>query len=282
MGILLSVERLHTTTFEADEERVAWEGLASSCASPVRRLGAFAILGFVFFVAAITAVILFYNLFGERLIEGQGVPVPPAAFYATLALGAAVSSGGFALWLIRSRRSYRAFSRMLSRGGLDPKRPTRDGLRAYSDEQLLALRSRHERMSSDKKRVLMERIFGFRADDSFALGPLSALPDTFEMNALRVEWESNLILRSAEPMPEISWRDESRMEILPRQLDEVRKLVFILHFTSESVRKLKRSYGYRTDHWHATVPEGKLWNAVRDHEQARRAQAALNRHRARG
>jgi hypothetical protein len=276
------VERLHTTTFDADEERIAWEGLASSCASPVRRFGAFAIMGFVFFVAAITAVILFYNLFGERLVENQGVPVPASAFYATLALGAAVSAGGFTIWLLRSRRSYRAFSRMLSRGGLDPLRPTRDGLRAYTDEQLLALRSRYERMGSEKKRAFMERVFSFRADDSFTLGPLSALPDTFEMNALRVEWESNLILRSADPMPEISWRTESRMEILPRQLDEIRKLVFILRFTGDSVRKLKRSYGYRTEHWHATVPEGKLWNAVRDHEHARRAQAALNRHRTRG
>ncbi len=270
---------MQTTAFEAGEEKVAWEGLASSCASPMKRLGAFILVGFVFFVAAITAVILFYNLFGERFVEGAAVPA--AAFHATLALGAAVSVGGFALWWIRTRRSYRAFSRMLARGGLDPKRPTRDGLRAYPDEQLLALRSRYERMSSDKKKALMERTFGFRGDDSFTLGPLSALPDTFEMNALRVEWESNLILSSAEPMPEVSWRTESRMEILPRQLDEVRKLVFILRFTGDSVRKLKRSYGYRTDQWHATVPEGKLWNAVRDHEQARRAQAALNRHRAR-
>ncbi len=281
MGILSLVENLQTTTFEAEEERVAWEGLASSCASPMKRLGAFAILGFVFFVAAITAVILFYNLFGERYIEGQAVAVPYAAFYITLAVGAAVSAGGFTLWALRSRSSYHAFSRMLSRGGLDPKRPTRDGLRAYSDEQLLALRSRHERMSSEKRKALMERVFGFREDDSFALGPLSALPDTFEMNALRVEWESNLILRSAEPMPEVSWLAEGRMEILPRKLDEVRRLAFILRFTGDSVRKLKRSYGYRTDQWHATVPEGKLWNAVRDHEQAKRAQAALNRRRAR-
>lgn len=276
------MESLHTTAFEAEEERVAWEGLASSCASPMKRLGAFALLGFVFFVAAITAVILFYNLFGERHIEGQAVAVPHAAFYITLAVGAAVSAGGFTLWMLRSRSSYHAFSRMLSRGGLDPKRPTRDGLRAYSDEQLLALRSRCERMSPSEKRAFMERVFGFRADDSFTLGPLSALPDTFEMNALRVEWESNLILRSAEPMPEISWLTEGRMEILPRQLDEIRRLAFILRFTGDSVRKLKRSYGHRTEQWHATVPEGKLWNAVRDHEQAKRAQAALNRHRARG
>lgn len=276
------MERLQNTTFEAEEEKVAWEGLASSCASPIKRLGAFVIFGFVFFVAAITAVILFYNLFGERTLEGQAVPVPHMAFYITLALGAAVSAGGFTVWTLRSRSSYHAFSRMLSRGGLDPKRPTRDGLRAYSDEQLLALRSRHERMSSGKKRAFIERVFGFRGDDSFTLGPLSALPDTFEMNALRVEWESNLILSSAEPMPEISWLTEGRMGVLPRRLDEIQKLVFILRFTSESVRKLKRSYGYRTDQWHATVPEGKLWNAVRDHEQARRAQAALNRRRARG
>ena len=47
--------------------------------------------------------------------------------------------------------------------------------------------------------------------------------------------------------------------------------------TEDSVRALKRRYGYRADHWHATVPEGKLWDAVRDYEDARRLQAALHR-----
>lgn len=271
------MEGLRATTFEADEEKVAWEGLASSCASPVRRFWAFFFVGFVFFVAAITAVILFYNVFGERMVPGQGVAPPPSAFYITLAASAAISAGGFTLWLIRNLRSYNSFSRILSRGGLDPRRPTRDGLRAYSDEQLLALRSRYERTLPGKRKDFMGRVFGFRDDDSFSLGPLSALPNTFEMNALRVEWESNLILRSEEPMPEISWWTEGRMEVLPRRLDEVRKLVFVVRYTTDSVRELKRSYGYRTERWHATVPEGKLWNAVRDHEQARRAQAALNR-----
>ncbi|MEW6638781.1 MAG: hypothetical protein AB1425_18410, partial [Actinomycetota bacterium] len=81
------MEKLETAPFGIDEERVAWEGLASSCAPPVRRLGAFLLLGFVFFVAASTVVVLLYNLFGERSIEGQGIAVPREAFYATMLAG---------------------------------------------------------------------------------------------------------------------------------------------------------------------------------------------------
>ena len=274
---------METASFGTAEERIAWEGLASSCVQPLRRLGAFLILGFTVFVATTTAVVLFYNLFGARVIEGQGVSVPAEAFYASMAFGLLLGLGGYLVWLLKSFRSYNAFSRVLRRGGLDPKRPTARGLRAYSDEQLLALRSRYENLTPGRLKALMEKTFGFHADDSFSLGPLSVLPRTFEMDALRVEWEANLILASvsedqgAGARPEISWWTESRYELLPRRTDEMRRLLFALQYTKDSVRTLKRRYGYRSDHWHTTVPEGKLWDAVRDLEEARRIQAVLNR-----
>lgn len=270
------MEKLGTTSFGVGEERVAWEGLAAACAPPLRRLGAFAIVGFVAFVAATTAVVLLHNLFGPRLVEGQGVSVPAWEFYATMAFGAAVALGGFAVWLTRSRKNYAAFAGILRRGGLDPERPTAEGLRAYSDEQLLALRSRYEK-TGGAKQALFERVFGFRKDDSFSLAPLSVLPGTFEMGALRVEWESNLLLRAAEPMPPITWRAEGRLGLLPRQPNETRRLVYALRYTGDSVRELKRRYGYRTERWHRTVPEGRLWDAVRDLEEARRIRVALSR-----
>jgi len=138
------VKQLKTASFGLEEERVAWDGLAASCAGPIRRLAAFVLVGFVSFVAATTAMVLFYNLFGARYIEGAGVPVPERAFYATMALGAALAIGGYLAWLTRSLRSFRQFGRILRRGDVDPERPTANGLRAYSDEQLLALRSRYE------------------------------------------------------------------------------------------------------------------------------------------
>jgi hypothetical protein len=273
------VEKLETASFEIEEERVAWEGLASSCAAPIRRFGAFALVGFISFIAITTAVIVFYNVFGYQPIEGQGVTIPRAAFDVTMLLGAAVAIGGYLIWLIRSLRSYRAFSAVLSRGGLDPHRPTAGGLRAYSDEQLLALRSRYERLHKGKLRERLGRIFGFHSNDEFSLGPLSVLPGTYEMGALRVEWETQLILRSGEPMPEISWWTEGRHNLLPRRPDEARKLVYALRYTGDSVRELKRRYGYRTERWHATVPEGKLFDAVRDLESSHRIQLALSRRR---
>ena len=271
------MEKLGTASFEIEEERVAWEGLASSCTAPIRRFAAFTLVGFTSFIAITTAVIVFYNLFGDRLIEGQGVAPPRAAFYVTMLLGVAVAIGGYLIWLLRRLRSYAAFSAILSRGGLDPHRPTAGGLRAYSDEQLLALRSRYERLHDGKLRERLGRIFGFHGDDEFSLGPLSVLPGTFEMGALRVEWETQLILRSGEPMPEISWWTEGRHNLLPRRPDEARKLVYALRYTGDSVRELKRRYGYRTERWHATVPEGKLFDAVRDLESSHRIQLALSR-----
>ncbi|MDP9426944.1 MAG: hypothetical protein M3P37_13185 [Actinomycetota bacterium] len=272
-----------TASFGLAEERIAWEGLASSCVEPIRRLGAFLILGFVAFIAMTTAVVLFYNLFGTRIVEGHGVEVPPEAFYASMAFGLFLGLGGYLVWILKSLRSYESFSRVLRRGGLDPKRPTMHGLKAYSDEQLLALRSRYENLGAGRLRALLEGTFGFQADDSFSLGPLNVLPGTFEMDVLRMEWETSLILSSSGPgqddeaHPEISWWTESRHDLLPRRANEMRKLLFALQYTRDSVRSLKRRYGYRSDHWHATVPEGELWDAVRDLEEARRIQAVLNR-----
>jgi len=262
---------------EIGDERVAWEGLAASCTPPVRRLGAFLLVGFAYFAAVTTAVVLIYNLFGTAPVEGGGVAVPREAFYATMISSLALAVVGYLVWLAKSLRSYAAFSSILRKGGLDPKRPTARGLRAYSDEQLLALRSRYERLADGKLKQRLGRTFGFDEGDSFALGPLSVLPGTFEMGALRVEWETNLLLKAGEPMPEISWWVEGRTGLLPRQADETRRLVYALRYTADSVRELKRRYGYRTDRWHATVPEGKLFGAVRDYEDALRIQATLSR-----
>lgn len=284
VGAILSlVENLEKAAFGTAEERIAWEGLASTCVPPIKRLGAFLILGFTAFITTTTAVVLFYNVFGARAVEGQGVSVPHEAFYASMAFGLILGLGGYLFWLLKSMRSYGSFSRVLRRGGLDPKRPTARGLRAYSDEQLLALRSRYENLGDGSLRSLLEKTFGFHADDSFSLGPLNVLPGTFEMDALRVEWETDLILSSVGESqddgarPEISWWTESRHGLLPRRTDEMRKLLFALQYTRDSVRTLKRRYGYRSDHWHTTVPEGKLWDAVRDLEEARRIEAILNR-----
>ena len=271
------MEKLEATRFEIGDERVAWEGLAASCSSPVRRLGAFLIVGFTYFVAVSTAVVLFYNVFGARPMAGAVGVVPKEAVYATMISSFGLALGGYVVWLLRSLRSYSAFSAVLRRGGLDPRRPTARGLRAYSDEQLLALRSRYERLPDGRRKERIGRTFGFHQDDSFTLGPLSVLPGTFEMGPLRVEWETDLILRSEEPMPEVSWWVESRASLLPRQADETLRLVYALRYTADSVRELKRRYGYRTDRWHATVPEGKLFDAVRDYEDALRIQATLSR-----
>ena len=256
---------------------MAWEGLAAACAPPIRKLGSFLIVGFTGFITLTTAVVLFYNIFGERKVAGQGVSVPEEAFYITFVLSFALALGGFSVWLARTIRNYTSFADLLKRGGLDPKSPTLVGLRAYSDEQLLALRTRYGRLSQGASKERMERIFGFHEGDSFSLAPLSTRPGMFEMNALRVEWESSLLLRQDEPMPEVSWWTEGRTGLLPRQSNETRRLVYALHYTTASVRELKRRYGYRTERWPDTVPEGRLFDAMRDLDDARSIRASLSR-----
>jgi uncharacterized protein YceH (UPF0502 family) len=96
------------------------------------------------------------------------------------------------------------------------------------------------------------------------------------MSALRVEWETALILRGEEPMPELSWRNEGRLRLMPRQTDRTRRLLYALRYTTDSVQELKRRYGYRPDRWHKTIPEGKLFDAFRDYEEVRRIRAELN------
>ena len=255
---------------------MAWEGLASACSGPIRRFGAFVLVGFTSFIVITTAVILGYQILDDRP-AGQGATIPWAVFDLTMLSGVAVAVGGYLIWLLWSLRSYAGFAAVLRRGGLDPERPTASGLRAYSDEQLLALRSRYERPREGKLRERLGRTFGFHDADEFSLGPLSVLPGTFEMGALRMEWETQLILRSDEPLPSISWWTEGRHRLLPRRPDAVGKLVYALRYTGDSVRELKRRYGYRTDRWHATVPEGKLFDAVRDLENSHRIQGALSR-----
>jgi hypothetical protein len=277
LGILVGVEKLRKNSLDVKEERVLWEGLAAACSPPFRRLGAFLLVGFTAFITLTTAVVLFYNLFGPRPIEGQGVSVPHWAFYTTMAVCFGLAVGGFLIWLLKSLKTYDSFARMMRRGGLDPRRPALGGLRVYSDEQLLALRARYEKLREGEPRERLGRTFGFDAGDSFSLAPLGALPGTFEMNALRVEWESNLLLRQEELMPEISWWTESRTGLLPRQPNETRRLAYALRYTSDSVRELKLRYGYRTQQWHATVPEGQLFDAMRDLEDARRIRSTLGR-----
>lgn len=275
LGILHDMEKVRTTSFDVEEERLIWEGLAAACAPPLRRLCAFFLVGFTAFIALITAVVLIYNVFGPRQIEGQGVSVPHWAFYATMGLCFTLAVAGFLIWLLRNLRTYESFAGMLRRGDLDPRRPTASGLHAYSDEQLLALRSRYEKIRDHEQKKRFEITFGFREDDAFSLGPLSVLPRTFEMNALRVEWESNLLLREKDSIPEISWWIEARNGLLPRQPHDTRRLAYALRYTTDSVRELKRRYGYRPQQWHTTVPEGQLFDAIRDLEDARRIRASL-------
>lgn len=273
------MDRVNTASLGAEEERARWDSLAAACSAPLRRVGSFALIGFTFFITLMTGVILFYNVFGPRYVEGQGVMVPQAAFYLTMLASVLLAVVGYVVWMAWSVLSYRSAAGRLRESGLDPCRPTLGGLRAYSDEQLLALRDRYEWSKSRWQRDLLERTFGFEPSDAFELAPLSVLPDTFEMNALRVEWESNLLLADGGQIPPITWWRESRLGLLPRRADQTFKLLWSRSYTENSVRLLKRRYGFRADRWHESVPDGKLWDAVRDHEDARRIQVAIDRRR---
>ena len=78
-------------------------------------------------------------------------------------------------------------------------------------------------------------------------------------------------------MHSVSRRAEEWAALLLKQAGNTRRILYALGYAAVSVRELKRRYVYRTEGWHATVPEGKLFGAVRDYEDALRIQATLSR-----
>ena len=128
----------------------------------------------------------------------------------------------------RSRLSRRGgvLRRELAGMGLDARRPTRDGLVAYYDTQLILLRSEYELLRlKDGLRAreaarLFEASFGFTPEDSFETGPLNVVPDTDDARLLRECWEKRLAARRQRgiEVPQLGLREDRAYRVFPREM----------------------------------------------------------------
>ena len=137
---------------------------------------------------------------------------------------------------------------MLAERGLDAGRPTREGLSAYYDAQLILLRSEYEYLQlrgAGKKAHLFEQTFGFTPEDPFETGPLNVAPDTEEMRLLRERWERRLAARrqrGAEP-PALGLREDLAYRVFPREMTVPAELAMRRAYLTISRELLRKRYG---------------------------------------
>jgi hypothetical protein len=198
-------------------------------------------LGFTVVCVVGALVLLSAPLFGTAW-AGLFAPAIPVA--------AGLLSGG-GLYL-RARARFRGrvevVRRMLAERRLDAGRPTREGLGAYYDAQLILLRSEYEylrlRGAADSAR-LFEQSFGFTPEDLFETGPLNVAPDTEEARLLRQRWERRLRARrqsGAEP-PELGLREDRAYRVFPREMTVPAELVTRRAYLTISRELLRERYG---------------------------------------
>jgi hypothetical protein len=173
-------------------------------------------LGFTAVCVVGALVLLSVPLFGAAWAGPLAAAVPVAA--------GLLSGGGL---FLRERSRWRARSCAVRRGlaerGFDADRPTREGLGAYYDTQLILLRSEYEHLrlrGAAKSARLLEESFGFTPEDPFETGPLNVAPDTERMRRLRERWERRLAMRrerGLEP-PALGLREDLAYRVFPREM----------------------------------------------------------------
>lgn len=127
--------------------------------------------------------------------------------------------------------------------GLDPDRPTRDGLGVYYDAQLILLRSEYEYLrEAGKTTSIFEESFGFSPEDAFETGPLNVAPDTEVMRQLRERWEQRLAGRPMEP-PALGLKEDLAYRIFPREMTVPAELATRRAYLAISRELLRKRYG---------------------------------------
>src|SRR5215204_1565253 len=198
-------------------------------------------LGFTVVCVVGALVLLSAPLFGTAW-AGPFAPAIPVA--------AGLLSGGGMFLRERSRLRGRVgvLRRMLAERGLDAERPTREGLGAYYDAQLILLRSEYEYLQlhgAGKKARLFEQTFGFTPEDPFETGPLNVAPDTDEMRLLRERWERRLAARRQRGMepPALGLREDSAYRVFPREMTVPAELATRRAYLGISRRLILERYG---------------------------------------
>lgn len=205
----------HRQTLDEEILRL-WYGLGRlySGAAGERRRGSR--LGFTATLVSGAMVLLSVPLLGTDWAGPFAAVIP-------VAVGVVAGGGMFAHGRLRLWRRASALGQALAERGLDASRPTRDGLGAYYDPQLILLRSEYEHLRTSgfwKTARLFEESFGFAPEDDFETGPLNIAPDTEGMRALRERWEKRISMRRARGIqpPRLGLREDLVYRIFPREM----------------------------------------------------------------
>ncbi len=197
-------------------------------------------LGFTVVCVAGALVLLSAPLFGTAWAGPFAPGIPVVA-------GLICGGGLYAAERSRVSRRGEVLRRELVERGVDPRRPTKDGLAAYYDAQLVLLRSEYEylRLRGAKAARLFEGAFGFTPEDGFETGPLNVAPDTEGMRRLRERWERRLAARRQRGMepPELGLREDLRYRVFPREMTVPVELATREGYLEISRRLLVERYG---------------------------------------
>ena len=171
-------------------------------------------------------------------------------FAAVIPLSAGLLTGGGLFLRQRSRLRSRAgvLRERLAERGLDAGRPTREGLGAYYDAQLVLLRSEYEYLrgrGAHKTVRLFEESFGFTQEDPFESGPLNVAPVTPEMRALRERWERRIRSKRQHGMepPALGPREDLAYRVFPREMTGPVELSMRRAYLGISQRLIVERYG---------------------------------------
>jgi hypothetical protein len=129
---------------------------------------------------------------------------------------------------------------------------------------LVLLRSEYEYLlarGATKSARLFEDSFGFTPGDDFEAGPLSVLPDTEELAALRGRWEVRISSRKKTDTPVLGLREDAAYRVFPREMTVPAELSARRAYLGISIRLLAERYGK------GPVPEPLRRRAERDRRE---------------
>ncbi len=199
-----------------------------------------------FTVVCVTAalVLLSAPLFGT---SWAGPFAPAIPVFAGLLTG----GGSFGWRRLTFFKKRSALRRALAEKGADADRPTKGGLDAYYDAQLILLRSEYEFLRSRRSERalrsarLFEESFGFTPEDLFECGPLNVHPDMPDTRALRERWDARLAARQAlgRASPALGLREDLAYRVFPREMTVPLELATRSAYLEISCKLMWERYG---------------------------------------
>ena len=260
MGRIERVQRPRTPAARKEEDLALWYELGRLYAESGGGGQRATKLGLTSVCVAGALVLLSAPVFGTAWAGPFAAVIP-------VAVGLLSGGGLFLVRRTRLRRRADVLRRRLAEQGLDADRPTRDGLGAYYDAQLVLLRSEYEYLRGAKEAVgLFEDTFGFAPDDPFETGPLNVAPDTPEIQTLREQWERRLHARRQNGMepPGLGAREDHAYRVFPREMTVPAELSVRRAYLGISRRLILERYGADPRKNSNLVPEALRRRVERD------------------